>query len=186
MKRMALFCLALALPTLPARAAAPSYSLLELLAAETDPDSGGTARGYAVNGSYDFSHGFFGEAVYYHLNDDTVPGGATTENVFIGPGYRVHTELTDIFLSIDWQHHSASGPGGSSSQDGYRWVWGLRSAVTDSLELNTGVEKASVAQTDTGLRLGANYIFGRNLALRVQYVHFSDSHSWVAGLRWYY
>lgn len=186
MGRLALLCLALALPGLPARAAAPSYSLLELLAAGSDPDSGGTSQGYAVNGSYDIGKGFFGEAVYYHLNDDTVPGGAITENVFIGPGYRVHTELTDIFLSIDWQHHTASGPGVSVREEGYRWVWGLRSSVTDSLELNTGVEKASVAQTDTGLRLGASCKFTPALALRVQYVHFSDSHSWVAGLRWYY
>ncbi len=184
MKRLALLCLALLAPA--AHAAAPSYSLLELLAAETDPDSGGTARGYAVNGSYDFGKGFFGEAVYYHLNDDTLPGGATTTNTFIGPGFRVHTELTDIFLSIDWQHHTASGPGVSVSEDGYRWVWGLRSAVTDDLELNTGVEKASVAQTDTGLRLGASYKFTPTLALRAQYVWFNDAHSWVAGLRWYY
>ena len=186
MKRLTLLCLALMLPALPARAAAPSYSLVELLAAETDPDSGGQARGYAVNGSYDFGKGFFGEAVYYHLNDDTLPGGGTTTNAFVGPGFRVHTEITDIFLSIDWQHHTASGPGVSVSEDGYRWVWGLRSAVTEDLELNTGVEKASVAQTDTGLRLGASYTFGRTLALRAQYVWFNDAHSWVAGLRWYY
>jgi hypothetical protein len=170
----------------PARAAEPSYNLVELLAAETVVDSGGTARGYALNGSYDFGSGFFAEGLYYHLNDDSVPGGVTSENWFLGPGYRVHTEIVDVFLSVDYLHRSVSGGGTSSSQDGYRWVWGLRSAVTDRLELNTGVEKSSVGLTDTGLRLGESYRFTDKLALRAQYVWFSDAHSWVIGLRYNY
>jgi len=115
-----------------------------------------------------------------------VPGGVTSENFFLGPGYRVHTEIVDVFLSVDYVHRSVSGPAGSGSQDGYRWVWGLRSAVTDRLELNTGVEKSSVGLTDTGLRLGESYRFTDRLSLRAQYVWFSDAHSWVIGLRYNY
>lgn len=180
--------LLLSLAALPAaaQAAQPNYDLVEVLWAETVPDTGGTARGYALNGSYDFGAGFFGEGLYYHLNDDSVPGGVKSENWFLGPGYRVHTEIVDVFLSVDYLHRSVSGPASSTSQDGYRWVWGLRSAVTDRLELNTGVEKSSVGLTDTGLRLGESYRFTDNLALRAQYVWFSDAHSWVVGLRYNY
>jgi len=54
---------AAALTAPAAQAAQPSYDLVEVLWAETVPDTGGTARGYALNGSYDFGHGFFGEGL---------------------------------------------------------------------------------------------------------------------------
>src|SRR5437870_232851 len=129
MSRKALLFLTLAVAAFagPARAAEPAYDLVEVLWAETVPDTGGSARGYALNGSYDFGHGFFGEGLYYHLNDSSVPGGVTSENFFLGPGYRVHTEIVDVFLSVDYLHRSVSAPAGSTTQDGYRWVWGLRS-----------------------------------------------------------
>lgn len=180
-----LLVLALALPSLALADDKPSYNLAELLYARIVTDSG-DADGFAVNGSYDIGSGFFAEGLYYHLKDNSVPGDVTSNTLFLGPGYRVHFQPVDVFLSVDYLHKQVSGNGSSVTQDGYRWVWGLRSKVTDRLELNTGVEKANVGLTDTGLRLGESYEFTEGLTLRAQYVWFSDAHSWVIGLRYLY
>ena len=177
------WCLAalLALLALPARAAVPDYDLLELVYFHLDSDTRGTRSGYQANGSLDLGAGFFGEATDYH-----VKGGGTTVNSYLaGAGYRESFELTDVFLSVDYLHVATDTALGSTGQDGYRWVWGLRSALNDKLELNTGVEKASVGNTATGIRLGASYkCFGDSLALRAQYVWSEHVKTWVLGLRY--
>ena len=176
------WCLAcLVLLALPARAATPDYNLLELVYFHVQSDSFGSRQGYAANGFIDLTQGFFGEASDYHVS-----GNGTTVNTYLaGPGYRKSFDWTDVFLSVDYLHVSKDSPFGSASASGYRWVWGLRSAVTDRLELNTGVEKASVGNTDTGIRLGTSYkILGDHLALRAQYVWASDVKTWILGLRY--
>jgi hypothetical protein len=173
----------LALLPLPALAAVPDYDLVELVYFHVHADSVGTRTGYQANGSLDLGQGFFGEATDYH-----VTGSGTTVNSYLaGAGYRRSYELTDVFLSVDYLHVAKDTPLGSVSQDGYRWVWGLRAAVNDRLELNTGVEKASVGNTATGIRAGVSYKFlGDHLALRAQYVWASAVKTWIVGLRYLY
>jgi hypothetical protein len=170
----------------PARADGPSYNLAELLAFQVRPDSGGIRRGYVADGSVDFGSGFFGEASYSHISDDTLLGNHSTNYALFGPGYRVSFPLTDVFLSVDYLHADDKSPAGSRSGSGYRWVWGLRSSITERLEMNTGIEKSSVGNTDTGIRLGESYDFGKGWSLRAQYIWFSHARSMVLGLRYLY
>lgn len=168
-----------------AAAASPNYDLLEALGYQTT-NGGGTARGLQFNGSYLLGDGWFAEASASRLHNGDVPGGLDADRDFAGLGYRVHFQPTDVFLSVDWLHLDSHTSGVSTSQDGYRWVWGLRSNVTEQLELNFGIEKSSVGETDVGLRIGQSFAFSKTLSLRAQYVHFPDAHSWVLGLRYYY
>ena len=171
----------LALLSLPARAAVPDYDLIELVYFHVDSDAHGIRTGYQANGSLDFGQGFFGEATDYHVSGS----GTTVQSYLAGAGYRKSFELTDVFLSVDYLHVATDTPLANTGQDGYRWVWGLRSAVSDALELNTGVEKASVGNTSTGIRMGVSYkCFGDHMALRAQYVWASDVKTWVLGLRY--
>lgn len=172
----------LALLALPANAAVPGYDFAEALAYRVNNPGGDTATGLQLNGSYDLGEGFFLEGTASDVHD-SAGSGANFQKVLAGPGFRAHTAIVDVFLSVDYLHTDNSAAG---SQDGYRWVWGLRSAFTDRLELNTGVEKSSVGQTETGVRFGENYRFTESLSFRAQYIHFHDGHNWVMGLRYIY
>jgi opacity protein-like surface antigen len=166
-----------------AAAAQPDYDLLEALGFQTT-SAAGDSRGLQLNGSYLIGAGFFAEGSASHVHDSDTD--LSTDTLFGGLGYRARFQLTDVFLSVDWLHLGTDAAGTSTSQDGYRWVWGLRSDVTEDLELNFGIEKSSVGQTDVGLRIGESYAFSKTLSLRAQYVRFPDAHSWVLGLRYYY
>lgn len=168
-----------------AAAATPNYDLLEGLGYQTT-SSNGTALGLQLNASYLIGEGWFAEGSASRLHNSDVLGGLDADRDFAGLGYRAHFELTDVFLSVDWLHLHQDAGGLSKSGDGYRWVWGLRSGVTDSLELNFGIEKSSVGEDHLGLRIGESWAFTEALSLRAQYVHFPDAHSWVLGLRYYY
>jgi hypothetical protein len=174
----------LALLTLPAQAAVPDYDFAEALAYRVNNLGGDVATGLQLNGSYDLAQGFYLEGTASDVHDNA-GSGTNAQKFLAGPGFRAHTEIVDVFLSVDYLHIATSG-GSSASQDGYRWVWGLRSGVTDRLELNTGIEKSSVGQTETGVRFGESYRFGDRLTFRAQYIHFHDGHNWVMGLRYIY
>ena len=176
--------LLLAMPGLAA-AAAPSYDLLEGLGYQTTNGTG-TALGLQLNGSYFLDRGWFAEASLSRLHNGDVPGGLDADRDFAGLGLRAHFELTDVFLSVDWLHLHQDAGGVGTSADGYRWVWGLRSGVSEKLELNFGIEKSNVGESHVGLRIGENFALTDALGLRAQYVHFPDAHSWVLGLRYYY
>jgi hypothetical protein len=179
-----LILLSMAAPAM-ASAAAPNYDLLEGLGYQTINRSG-TALGLQLNGSYFISDGWFAEASASRLHNSDVPGGLDADRDFAGLGFRAQFPLTDVFLSVDWLHLHQDAGGVSQTGDGYRWVWGLRSGVTDQLELNFGIEKSNVGENHIGLRLGESWAFTSCLSLRAQYVHFPDAHSWVLGLRYYY
>ena len=172
----------LAIPGIAA-AAQPNYDLVEALGFQTS-NAVGDSRGLQLNGSYWIGDEFFAEGSASHLHNGDAD--LSTDTVFAGLGYRAHFKLTDVFLSVDWLHLGTDAGGVSSSRDGYRWVWGLRGDVTEQLELNFGIEKSSVGETDVGLRIGESFALSKRLSLRAQYVHFPDAHSWVLGLRYYY
>jgi opacity protein-like surface antigen len=178
------YLLLLALPGMAA-AASPDYDLLEGLGDQTTSGTG-TALGLQLNASYQLGDGFFAESSAARLHNGDVPGGLDADRDFAGLGLRAHFELTDVFLSVDWLHLHQDAGGVSTSADGYHWVWGLRSGVSDKLELNFGIEKSNVGENHVGLRLGESWAFTDVLSLRAQYVHFPDAHSWVLGLRYYY
>lgn len=173
----------LALLASTANAAVPGYDFAEALAYRVNNPGGDVATGLQLNGSYDLGTGLYLEGTASDVHD-SAGGGANIQKVLAGPGFRAHTAIVDVFLSVDYLHTDNSGT--TNSQDGYRWVWGLRSAFTDRLELNTGVEKSSVGQTETGVRFGESYRFSDSLSFRAQYIHFHDGHNWVMGLRYIY
>src|SRR6185437_15171887 len=171
--------LLLAVPGMAA-AASPSYDLLEGLGYQTDSGAG-KALGLQLNGSYWMGEGFFAEASASRLHNGDVPGGLDADRDFAGLGYRARFEFTDVFLSVDWLHLHQDAGGVSQTGDGYRWVWGLRSGVSDKLELNFGIEKSDIGEDHVGLRIGESFVLTGRLSLRAQYVHFPDAHSWVLG-----
>ena len=177
----------LLLAALPGMAAAatPNYDLLEGLGYQTNSGNG-RALGVQLNGSYLIGDGWFAEASASELHNGDVPGGLDADREFAGLGYRAQFRLTDVFLSVDGVRVHQDAGGLSKTGDGYRWVWGLRSAVSDALELNFGIEKSNVGEDHLGVRIGESWGFTDALSLRAQYVHFTDAHSWVLGLRYYY
>lgn len=178
-----LFSLALLAVPGVAAAAQPNYDLVEALGFQGSY-ANGDSRGLQVNSSYWIGQGFFAEGSASHVHNSDLD--LDTDAVFAGLGYRAHFQPTDVFLSVDWLHRSTDAGAADSSQDGYRWVWGLRSDVSERLELNFGIEKSNVGEDHLGLRIGESFALSQNLSLRAQYVHFSDAHSWVLGLRYYY
>ena len=179
-----LLLLTLALSPGPALAAQPNYDLVEALAFQ-GTYANGDSRGLQLNASYLIVEGFFAEGSASHVHNRDLDQSSDT--AFAGLGYRVRFQPTDVFLSVDWLHRNTDAGGASNSQDGYRWVWGLRSDVSEALELNFGIEKSSVGEDHLGLRIGESFKLSERFSLRAQYVHFADAaHSWVLGLRYYY
>jgi hypothetical protein len=172
--------------TVNVTAQTPNYNLLELVIAHSQSDTTGIQTGYIGNASVDIDAGFFAEASGTHESGNSSAGGFLTNSYLGGLGYRVSFPITDVFLSLDSLHVNSETPTTSSSNTGYRWVWGLRTMATSRLELNTGVEKASVGNTSTGVRLGESYEFAGHAALRAQYTWSHHVKSWVIGLRVYY
>jgi hypothetical protein len=164
----------------------PNYDLLELTVAHQQSDTTGTQTGYFGNASLDLGAGFFAEASGTHETGSSSAGDSFTDSYLGGLGYRVSFPVTDVFLSVDYLHLSSGSPTNSNGSSGYRWVWGLRGMATPSLELNTGVEKASIGNTSTGIRFGASYAFAGRVALRGQYTWSQHVKSWIVGLRVYY
>jgi hypothetical protein len=164
----------------------PNYNLLELVVTHQQSDTSASQTGYFGNLSVDAGAGFFAEASGTHESGSNSAGDFLTNSYLGGLGYRASFPITDVFLSVDYLHINSETPANSSSRSGYRWVWGLRGMATSRLELNTGIEKASIGNTSAGIRFGESYEFAGNVALRAQYTWSRYVKSWIVGLRMYY
>ena len=123
-----------------------------------------------------------------HTPADVTFNGATLDlyNRNLGVGF--HTplnETTDFVMSLEYLEVEVDDFfGNTATGDGYGLRPGIRSKISEAVELNAGILHANIeGASETGFTLGAAVNVSSNLALDVNYVNLDDGDAIALGLR---
>ncbi len=99
-----------------------------------------------------------------------------------GVGYASHfSDSSSVYGEIDIANVSASG---SSSETGYEATVGVRSMVSDALELKGAIEYLDINGGDTTFALGTAYLFTENFGAYFDYKFNQDVDRFALGIRY--
>lgn len=99
----------------------------------------------------------------------------------LGLGFRSElSQQTDLYGLLSYEYVKLEGSNGwysqSASEDGFGLAVGVRSMMTDKLELNAGFKFMDIAEeSDTALVFGAMYDFGKAFSAGVSYARADDT-----------
>lgn len=178
----------LSLAVAPALAETPSYNFIEVGYIEVDLDLGGgidvDGDGFGLGGAFEVGDNFFGFASYQDADFDFDVEFSTIE---VGFGY--HTNLTDytsFFARVGYAEAEASAPGfGSEDESGYVAGLGVRSNVTDVIELDFEIAYADFGDGADDTAVGGAIWFDitNNVALGLNISAGDDVTTYGGGLR---
>lgn len=184
----AVFVLFLALP---AMAESPNYNFLELGYQSVDLDVGGgidvDGDGYLIGGSFEFAESFFGFIGYNETGFDF-----SVDLTQLQAGFGWHTDLTDntdFFATASWVDAEVDAPGfGSVSEDGYGLSIGVRSNVTDLIELYGEIAYVDLGSGSDSTAFGIGIFFNitDSFALGLGATDDDDITSYNASARFYF
>jgi hypothetical protein len=163
--------------TFSAVAENPSFSYLDLGYANWDIDNAGDIDGFEIKGSGDINEHFYVAGDYTRLSESGVSIDLTT----LGLGYKNNfSDTSTFFAEVDY---ASINPEFGSSEDGYEVTLGIRSMVTNKLELNGAVEYLDINGDSTSLVLGSAYNFTEKFGMYAHYKVESDINRYALGLR---
>jgi len=176
---------------LPAMAESPNYNFLQLGYQAVDLDIGGgpdvDGDGYGIGGSFEFGDNFFGFASYSDTDFD-FNVDLTQIQAVIG-WHTGLTENTDFFARAAWVDAEIDAPGfGSVDESGYGLGIGVRSNVTDLIELYGEVSYVDLGSGADSTAFGAGIYFNLtdNFALGLGASVDDDLTSYGANARFYF
>ena len=174
----------------PAIADGPSYNFIQLsyqsVDLDDDSDFNVDGDGYGLLGSFEIGDSMFGFASYGKTDFDF---GVELTQLQAGLGYRVGlTDNTDFYASLAYVEADLDASGFRSSDDsGYGATIGVRSIVTDLIELYGEVAYVDFGDGDnTGLGAGIWFNLTDSFALGVGAARDDDATAFGAGVRLYF
>lgn len=167
-----------------ARAEEPKYTYVDAAYVRTDIDGiSGSADGFLLRGSVGIVGDFFLFADYA----DQGIHGVDIQEYTVGAGYAWSmTDTTDLYGKVSYERAEADYQGFGIDDDGYGLGIGIRSFVTDQLELEAAVNYTDLSDSgdDTALALAARWYFIDQLAVGVEAAFGQDATTYGIGLRW--
>jgi len=169
----------------------PSFNFAEVGYTTQEHDAvGGDASGFELAGSYDLEGDFYLAGSYLSTSDRGLDLGLTT----FGGGYQFGlTDSTVMYAQLDYARVIFDRPNaGEFDSNGYQISVGVRSNVTEAIELKGAVKFLNAGNVDstygdfnpTYIELGASYLFTDELSVYADYENESDSDRYSFGLRY--
>ena len=155
----------------PAFAGDLSYNFIELgyQKAELDDDLAGISfdgDGFGIGGSFEVGESWFVGVGYSTIGFDF---GIDLDQISVGGGYHAGlSDRTDFFAALSYLSVEVSASGlGSVDEDGYGVAIGVRSMLTDNVELNgsLGYSDLGNGADGTAFNAGALYSFTESFAV---------------------
>lgn len=148
----------------------PSYNLIELKYTQINLDSA-KLNGYSLAGSAEIGDNWFVFGSFSDVEDDRI-FFATVEaqQTRLGGGYYWNTsEQTNVFLSASYLDSEVTVRGRSADGSGFAISTGVRSNVSEKLELNASLSYADVEDTDGAeLTVGSVYSFNDHFGVLLE------------------
>jgi hypothetical protein len=169
--------------------ASPTWNLIEggYGTADIDDLDELSPNGFVVLGSALVGENVFVQGSYSILSDEFSGVDIDVDQASVGLGYRYGlTETTDAYASVSYEYVELSASGIASEDDnGYGLTVGLRSRITEQLELNGSIGYVDIAdESETALGVSAHYYFTQNVALGVSYSSTADFNVYGVSLRY--
>jgi len=191
MKKKILIAIMLSAIPVIAAAETPSFNFVKGGYTEQSSDDFDIdTDGFELGGSYEITESFYLSGKHTTTSDDLLELAITT----LGVGYQHElTETTLFYAQIDWAKVVFDRPNSGEFDDqGYQLSVGVRSFVTDELELEVAVKFLDAGNVDatygdfnpTYIEVGASYFFTDELAAYASYESESDGDRYSAGLRY--
>lgn len=155
---------------------------------ESEPD------GFGATASFLLNENIFVMGKYSRLSDDIrVLNGDVDMNynqASLGLGYRHPiSATTDIFGAVSYEYIELEADGfgqsDSTDEDGYGLAGGIRSMLTNNVELNGTLAYVDIDdESETSLGLSAYYYFNTNFAAGLGYTFGDEADTYQASLRY--
>ena len=176
----------------PAFAGDLSYNFIELgyQKAELDDDLAGFSvdgDGFGIGGSFEVGESWFIGVGYSTIGFDF---GIDLDQISVGGGYHAGlSDRTDFFATLSYLSVEVSASGlGSVDEDGYGVAIGVRSMLTDNVELNgsLGYSDLGDGADGTAFNVGALYSFTESFAVGLDIGFEEDVTLYSLGGRFYF
>ena len=168
-----------------ALAAQPGYNYVEAKVANLE-----TANldlfGFGIAGSYAFSDRAFGRASLVNLNDEVANEDIDYSRMALGGGYIFYQQLnTNAYLGAELINTDLDVGPGNAEGDGYGLFTGLRTDVSERLELNAELNVAEIDDADqTTVKGGLVYSLQNNFEILGELGSIEGDMTWGVGMRY--
>jgi len=177
--------------TVPAFAETPSYSFVQAGYQSVDLDVGGgtdfDGDGWALGGSFEIGEDFF---VFANYSDIGFDFSVDLTQLQAGVGWHTGvSDNTDFFARAAYVSVEVDAPGfGSADESGYGVGVGIRSNVTDLIELYGEISYVDLGSGSDSTALGAGIYFNitENFALGIGAETDDDITAYGAAARFYF
>jgi hypothetical protein len=147
---------------------------------------GDSSQGNGLKLSYDFS-GVYVFGQWDKLDFDTLSGSHTVQGIGVG-AHQAYSSTTSFYIDLSYLQDKLSSSLGAGSDDYWRVNYGLRSQVTEMIELDAAIfteRNTSFGRRPFGERVGAGIDFSA-FTLQAAFEHTADGNRTEFSLSWAY